>query len=296
MYSVVLLMAVTTGGESAEFKGCRGCHGGCGCSSACHAGCARGHKARGHGCHRSCRSCYVSSCHGCYASSGHGCYGGSVAYRGCTAPMHHAAVSSGCTASMPAAAMPAGCTAPKAGGMVYSGSTHGSVVYGGVVYGPMTSSMPVVQTANEELKPNTALSSSEQVQLREMVAGIKDEAEKRQLESAYTRDTRAGRLATYEVFQKTQSGRDRANATATIIVTVPANATVKIDGTSTVSTSTIRRFESPRLIPGKTYSYTFVAEYQQEGRPMQVEKKVTFEAGKVVRCDMTESAVALASR
>ena len=84
--------------------------------------------------------------------------------------------------------------------------------------------------------------------------------------------------------------------TARITVTVPEGATVKIDGESTASTSPIRTFESPVLAKGKTYSYTFVAEYQQSGRPVTVEKKVSFQAGSEVQLDLTKAGTAVASK
>jgi len=108
MYSVVLMVAMTGGADTADFghrcSGCSGCHGGCsgavshGCSgcSGCH-GC---HGSRGGLFHR-------RSCHGC-----HGCHGGCSGYTGCCG----AVVS--CT----------GCT----GGAVYgpgpTGGTGGGVI------------------------------------------------------------------------------------------------------------------------------------------------------------------------
>ncbi|GIW80880.1 MAG: hypothetical protein KatS3mg105_2687 [Gemmatales bacterium] len=76
MYSVVMMMALTTGAENPAFffKRCHGCTSRChGCASACH-GCyssCHGRRRlfgwrRCHGCH-GCHGCY-SSCHGCYTS------------------------------------------------------------------------------------------------------------------------------------------------------------------------------------------------------------------------------------
>ena len=66
MYTMVLMMAMATGGDDLAFgrKSCHGCNGCCGgvVVTSCH------------GCYSSCHGCY-SSCHGCYSSC-HGCKGG----------------------------------------------------------------------------------------------------------------------------------------------------------------------------------------------------------------------------
>jgi len=86
-----------------------------------------------------------------------------------------------------------------------------------------------------------------------------------------------------------------SNTTATIVVSVPNAAKVRIDGNPTVSTSATRYFESPTLVPGHTYSYTLEAEYQKDGAPVKVTKKVKFQAGSLVRCDLTNADSAVVS-
>jgi uncharacterized protein (TIGR03000 family) len=246
MYSVVLLMAITTGGESAD--GCRGCRGGgCGCYCGgcyCGGGYCGGCNA-GRGCRRGCRGgcngcysygcyscgggCYSYGCHssygcgGCYAGYS-GCYGGGYAgcggyasYSGCHAGAYAAApVSYGCVAS---AHVSAGCAA---------GHVVGSRVIDG---GMAVASSNVVTDAS----------------------------------------------------------------TATIVVSVPANAKVTIDGQATVSTTATRYFQTPSLTAGKPYAYTVEASFVKDGAPVKVSKKVSFQAGDTVRCDLT-SDTAVASR
>ena len=76
MYSVVLMMALTSGGDVPAWgHGCSGCYGCCGCCGGCYGGC---HGGRMHGCH-GCHGC-GGGCHGghhrhgCFGCSG-GCYG-----------------------------------------------------------------------------------------------------------------------------------------------------------------------------------------------------------------------------
>ena len=74
MYSLVLMMAVTTGSETAAFGRRHSCHG---CSGGCYVSCGGG------GCHGSSDCCggrrghRRHRCHGC-----HGCNGGCSSYGG----------------------------------------------------------------------------------------------------------------------------------------------------------------------------------------------------------------------
>jgi uncharacterized protein (TIGR03000 family) len=73
---------------------------------------------------------------------------------------------------------------------------------------------------------------------------------------------------------------------ATVVVTLPENAKLTIDGDATTSTSSVRTFETPELVAGKTYSYTLEATFQQDGKPVVVSKKVQIEAGKTASVDL----------
>jgi uncharacterized protein (TIGR03000 family) len=93
MYSVVLMMAMTAGGEAPAglfHKDCccgcscscySDCHGCCGCYSSCHGCCGYSSCHGCCGCYSSCHGCcHKSHCHGCCCSYDcHGCCG----YYGC---------------------------------------------------------------------------------------------------------------------------------------------------------------------------------------------------------------------
>ena len=79
-------------------------------------------------------------------------------------------------------------------------------------------------------------------------------------------------------------------------MTLPASAALTIDGNATTSTSSVRRFRSPDLEPGKTYSYTFAATYRLEGKPVTVSKKVQVQAGQLTSVDLNQTASGVASR
>jgi uncharacterized protein (TIGR03000 family) len=70
-----------------------------------------------------------------------------------------------------------------------------------------------------------------------------------------------------------------ANRPATIIVHVPENATLLIDGQRTRSTSSTRLFYSPPLESGKSYHYDFEARMDRDGQTVKASKRVEVGAG-----------------
>ena len=84
-------------------------------------------------------------------------------------------------------------------------------------------------------------------------------------------------------------------APARITITVPSDAQVSIDGTATVSTETTRTFESPILMAGKSYTYTFQAEFVRDGQTVVVTREVKVQAGSEISVSF-ENASVVASR
>jgi uncharacterized protein (TIGR03000 family) len=66
---------------------------------------------------------------------------------------------------------------------------------------------------------------------------------------------------------------------ATLIVTLPENATLTIDGEETTSTSAQRVFVTPALEDGKEYEYTLKAKVERDGKVEIATAKVSFRAG-----------------
>ena len=66
------------------------------------------------------------------------------------------------------------------------------------------------------------------------------------------------------------------NGTAQVIVIVPADAEVSIDGAATSLTGTERSFVTPPLAAGFNFSYTIRARWTANGRPVEQTRKVTF--------------------
>lgn len=85
-----------------------------------------------------------------------------------------------------------------------------------------------------------------------------------------------------EDLPKEKEGEDgsKANAPATIVVELPADAQLVVDGYTTRSTTARRVFQSPVLEAGKVYHYNLKAEVVREGRTVTREQRVAVEAGK----------------
>jgi uncharacterized protein (TIGR03000 family) len=66
---------------------------------------------------------------------------------------------------------------------------------------------------------------------------------------------------------------------ATLIVHLPENASLSIDGQQTQSRSATRLFRSPPLERGKTYTYTLRGELNRDGHFVNVKKNVEIRAG-----------------
>jgi uncharacterized protein (TIGR03000 family) len=70
---------------------------------------------------------------------------------------------------------------------------------------------------------------------------------------------------------------------ATIIVELPAEARLTVDGEATTSTSGRRVFRSPPLAQGSEYFYTINAEIMRNGQPVTVTRRVPVTAGRETR-------------
>jgi uncharacterized protein (TIGR03000 family) len=95
---------------------------------------------------------------------------------------------------------------------------------------------------------------------------------------------------------KDESQGPAGPAPATIVVTLPAEARLTIDGQATTSTSATRVFVTPDLTPDREFHYTFKAEWVVDGRPVVATKKVTITAGNRTAVTIGADSVGVASR
>jgi uncharacterized protein (TIGR03000 family) len=77
---------------------------------------------------------------------------------------------------------------------------------------------------------------------------------------------------------------------ANLLVTLPADAKLTIDGKATKSTSDIRSFITPPLEPGWDYEYQLGAEIVRDGETRRLSQKVYVRAGQQTRVSLTDFA------
>jgi uncharacterized protein (TIGR03000 family) len=75
------------------------------------------------------------------------------------------------------------------------------------------------------------------------------------------------------------SGDRDGDRTATLVVHLPADATLTIGGAPTHSTTDTRRFRTPPLEPGKAYYYVLRAEVDRRGEKMEASQNAVVRAG-----------------
>ena len=84
-------------------------------------------------------------------------------------------------------------------------------------------------------------------------------------------------------------------APATIIVNMPALASLTVDGNATSSTSTRRVFVTPALEAGSEYVYNLTATVMVEGQAVPQTQAVTVQGGRTTEVNFS-FATAVASR
>jgi uncharacterized protein (TIGR03000 family) len=88
----------------------------------------------------------------------------------------------------------------------------------------------------------------------------------------------------------------RLPAPATLIVSLPAEATLTVDGAATQSTSATRVFTSPELAPDKEFYYTLKADLVRNGEKVTTTKKVSVRAGQETRVTLEFPAATVAQK
>ena len=81
---------------------------------------------------------------------------------------------------------------------------------------------------------------------------------------------------------------------ATVVVSLPEDATLTIDDEATVSTSSQRVFVTPALEAGKAYEYTLKAKIVRDGKTHTATAQVKVRAGEVSRVELTVPATVAA--
>jgi uncharacterized protein (TIGR03000 family) len=79
-------------------------------------------------------------------------------------------------------------------------------------------------------------------------------------------------------------------APGSIVVSLPADATLKVDGNLTRATSELRRFATPALAVGETYHYTLTAAVVRDGQTLTASQQISVQAGLTSRVEMPMTA------
>jgi uncharacterized protein (TIGR03000 family) len=89
----------------------------------------------------------------------------------------------------------------------------------------------------------------------------------------------------------TEEKKDGVNGArpATIVVNIPANARLTVNGQVMTQTSSQRRLTTPAMRPGQQFTYTLVAESTQNGQPVVQTQRVTVRAGQQLPVNFTLS-------
>jgi uncharacterized protein (TIGR03000 family) len=83
---------------------------------------------------------------------------------------------------------------------------------------------------------------------------------------------------------------------ATLVVSLPADAKLTIDGEATTSTSASRTFSTPDLPDAREHHYTLKAEVVRDGKVQTTTQQVTVRAGQTTQVELTLPAPTVAAQ
>jgi len=86
------------------------------------------------------------------------------------------------------------------------------------------------------------------------------------------------------------------SAPATLVVSLPADARLTVDGNATTSTAAVRTFVTPELATDYNYVYTLRAEVVRDGRTVVETQQVTVRGGQTTNVPFNFSSQGVASR
>src|SRR6266496_6159110 len=85
------------------------------------------------------------------------------------------------------------------------------------------------------------------------------------------------------------------NRPAMIVVRLPADATLIFGSQQTAQRGSERRFVSPDLVPGYTYSYEVTARWLMGGKEVTATRTIEFRPGQLVTVDLRRGVVTASS-
>jgi len=324
MYSLLLMTALATGGDTASFGGrfggctgsacygstassCSGCSGyayGCsgysscsGCTGCCGGGLfsgLRAHFAKHSSCHGSCTgsACYGSSCCGGYGYSYGGCCGGYGGCSGCYGT--YSTPLPAVVTPMPGAPMIVGSTAPAASAAVYgtwanaprvSGVGYHGTYYSGENYAAYPNGYGV-RTFSPGYTNGGGYGTGV-VGPYFYGADFRPYVPVGPIPGTLANPvyTPAAPMPVLVPEFEASKAAPSVNAAARLFVQLPAEAKFYVDGTLTKGEGTSRSYHTPELPLGKTFFYDLKAEVTVEGKLVVETKRVLVRGGE----DVTET-------
>jgi uncharacterized protein (TIGR03000 family) len=307
--------------------GCCGGYAGCcgGCYGGCYGGCWGGGYAAYSGCCGGCcggcYGCYGSCCGGCYGSSYYppvfaysGCCGGCCG-GGCTGFAYsggHIGYSGSCfgSSSCFGGAIGTGfsgcygsCSGCYGGGYSYAPSTSG-VTYGMASATPTASSGPATVIVRAPMAAkievngfNLARKSEEQSfatptlsatgkHTYEFTATLtRDGQPVTKTQTIEVRPGSESRVDFTELFADAGPKKERAR----VVVTLPEEAELFVDDVKMSATTSTRKFQTPLLEVGRTYSYELRARMMRDGQMHEATQRVRIEPGQEVPVEFTST-------
>jgi uncharacterized protein (TIGR03000 family) len=262
------------GASSWNYSGCYGCYG---YNGGCN-GCNGGHHGRrffgGHGHHRNGCNGYSYGCNGCYGWSS--CYGcnGCYGFGGCYGCAGYGVGCAGCAGG--GVVVP-----PVGGGATGNGGTGATGGTGGEQPGftwkadklkEVQDALKSAKVAEADAAKLIADAQKKKIDADDILDEIDDLNKKKA-------DVKKGLDDFIKKHKEEETNNASQEAPATLVVKLPADATLTIDDQATKSTSAKRVFVTPALKPGAAYYYTLKATVVREGQAVVTTKVVQVRPG-----------------
>jgi uncharacterized protein (TIGR03000 family) len=96
-----------------------------------------------------------------------------------------------------------------------------------------------------------------------------------------------GKIIEKKTDGKKIEGEAFLSSAATVVVKADPAVTIKVNGQVTPRRAAEEAYQSPALVPGRTYSYTVVAELTRDGKTLTETKEIAVQAGRRSEVDFT---------
>lgn len=256
MYSIVLMAALATGGSSPEFHGYHGYHGcGCGCQTIMYTGCYHSCNCWGWYGNDYCSYCVGHHCYMCYGCH---CYGSYITWS---------------------------CHGCYNGYSCYAAPMHGAVTVLPTGPGPGVLPAPVVQppvgVQPPVIEPKKGIEIPPTIEPKKGIDIPPAVEPKKTIDIPPTIEPKKD-------LPKSELKPISTDSTARVVVELPADAKLFVDGRPTNSTSERRLFRTPALQAGQVYFYELRAEVERNGQILSQSQRILLRQGETAQAAFKE--------